>query len=34
VEGLVADHAARGGMVVYTTHQDARIQGKVIDLGG
>ena len=32
VEGLVAEHAARGGMVVYTTHQEARIQGKVIDL--
>jgi heme exporter protein A len=32
VEGLVAEHAARGGMVVYTTHQDARIHGKVVDL--
>jgi heme exporter protein A len=32
VEELVAAHAARGGMVVYTTHQDARIQGKVVDL--
>ena len=34
VEELIAQHAARGGIVIYTTHQDARIQGKVIDLGG
>jgi heme exporter protein A len=32
VEDLVADHAARGGLVVYTTHQDTRIPGKVVSL--
>jgi heme exporter protein A len=34
VEAVIAEHVAQGGMVIYTTHQDARIQGKVIDLGG
>jgi heme exporter protein A len=34
VETVIAEHLAQGGMVIYTTHQDARIQGKVIDLGG
>jgi heme exporter protein A len=32
VEGLVADHTAHGGVVVYTTHQDASIPGKVVNL--
>jgi len=34
IEALIAEHVAGGGLVIYTTHQDARIQGKVIDLGG
>jgi heme exporter protein A len=34
VEAVIAEHVAQGGMVIYTTHQEARIQGKVIDLGG
>ena len=34
VETVITEHVAQGGMVIYTTHQDARIQGKVIDLGG
>jgi heme exporter protein A len=34
VEAVIAKHVAQGGMVIYTTHQDARIQGKVIDLDG
>jgi len=32
VEELIAGHTARGGAVVYTTHQEARIQGRVIRL--
>jgi len=32
VEGLIAEHIGRGGSVVYTTHQEARVQGRVIDL--
>jgi heme exporter protein A len=32
VEGLVAEHTAQGGMVVYTTHQEARLEGRVINL--
>jgi heme exporter protein A len=32
VEGLIAEHIGQGGMVVYTTHQEARVQGRVIDL--
>ena len=32
VEGLVVEHASRGGMVIYTTHQDTNIPGKVIEL--
>ena len=34
VETLVAEHIGRGGMVVYTTHQEARLEGRVIDLDG
>ena len=34
IEALIAEHVAGGGLVIYTTHQDARIQGKVIDLDG
>ena len=35
VEGLIAGHVARGGMVIYTTHQEAHIEGalRVLDLG-
>jgi heme exporter protein A len=32
VEGLITQHIGRGGSVVYTTHQEARVQGRVIDL--
>jgi len=32
VEALIAEHAGRGGTVVYTTHQEARIEGRVISL--
>jgi len=32
VEALIAEHVGRGGMVVYTTHQEARIEGRVISL--
>jgi heme exporter protein A len=32
VEALIAEHVGRGGMVVYTTHQEARIEGRVINL--
>ena len=32
VEDMVAAHLGRGGLVVYTTHQDARIPGKVVSL--
>ena len=33
VEELIAQHVARGSIVVYTTHQEARIQGaRVLDL--
>jgi len=32
VEDLVAAHLGQGGLVVYTTHQDTRIPGKVINL--
>src|SRR4051812_11725287 len=34
IEALIGAHVAQGGMVMYTTHQDARIEGKVIDLDG
>lgn len=34
VEGLVAEHTGQGGMVVYTTHQEARLEGRVINLDG
>jgi heme exporter protein A len=32
VERLVAAHLSRGGAVVYTTHQEARIEGREISL--
>jgi heme exporter protein A len=32
VEGLISEHIGQGGMVVYTTHQEARIEGQVINL--
>lgn len=32
VEGLMSAHAARGGAVVYTTHQESRLQARAIDL--
>jgi len=32
MESLVASHVARGGMVVYTTHQEAHIAGRILDL--
>jgi len=32
VEGLIRGHIGRGGAVVYTTHQEARLEGRVIDL--
>jgi heme exporter protein A len=32
VESVIAWLAAKGGMVIYTTHQDARIEGRVVDL--
>jgi len=32
VEGLVTGHVAQGGAVVYTTHQEAQLAGRVISL--
>jgi heme exporter protein A len=32
VEELIREHIGQGGSVVYTTHQEARMQGRVIDL--
>ena len=32
VEELITAHTGRGGMVVYTTHQESRMQGRVINL--
>jgi heme exporter protein A len=32
VEGLISEHIGQGGMVIYTTHQEARIEGQVINL--
>lgn len=32
VEALIREHIGRGGSVVYTTHQEARLEGRVIDL--
>ena len=32
IEALVEGHVARGGAVVYTSHQEARIGGRVVDL--
>ena len=34
VEGLIAEHIGQGGSVVYTTHQEARLEGRVISLDG
>ena len=34
VEGLISEHTGQGGMVVYTTHQEARLEGRVINLDG
>jgi heme exporter protein A len=31
-EELIAGHVARGAAVIYTTHQKARIEGRVLDL--
>jgi heme exporter protein A len=32
VEGLIGEHIGRGGSVVYTTHQEAHLEGRVISL--
>ena len=32
VEGLISEHVSEGGTVIYTTHQAARIEGRVLDL--
>jgi heme exporter protein A len=32
VEGLMSAHAERGGAVVYTTHQESRLQARAVDL--
>jgi len=32
VEGLIRAHIGRGGSVVYTTHQEARLEGRVLSL--
>ena len=32
MESLIANHVARGGMVVYTTHQETHIAGRILDL--
>jgi heme exporter protein A len=34
VEDLVAAHVARGGMVIYTSHQESRMAGREIRLDG
>jgi heme exporter protein A len=34
VEGLIREHIGQGGSVVYTTHQEARLEGRVISLDG
>ena len=34
VEGLVEQHIARGGAVVYTTHQGSRLAARTIQLDG
>jgi heme exporter protein A len=34
VEGLIKQHIGQGGSVVYTTHQEARLEGRVISLDG
>jgi heme exporter protein A len=34
VEQLVGEHVGQGGSVVYTTHQEARLEGRVISLDG
>ena len=32
MEGLIASQVARGGMVVYTTHQETHVGGRILDL--
>jgi heme exporter protein A len=32
IEGLLEAHVARGGAVVYTSHQEARLGGATVDL--
>ena len=32
VEGLISEHVSEGGTVIYTTHQAARIEGRLLDL--
>lgn len=32
VEGLISAHVARGGAVAFTTHQESRLQARVVDL--
>lgn len=32
MEGLISSQVARGGMVVYTTHQETHVGGRVLDL--
>jgi heme exporter protein A len=32
VEGLIRQHIGQGGSVVYTTHQEARLEGRVLSL--
>jgi heme exporter protein A len=32
VEGLIRGHIGQGGSVVYTTHQEARLEGRVLSL--
>jgi heme exporter protein A len=34
VERLIGEHIRAGGIVVYTTHQEARLAGKVLSLDG
>ncbi len=33
MEKLIGEHAARGGMVAFTTHQEVHLQSKTLDLG-
>ena len=32
MEGLISSQVARGGMVVYTTHQETHVGGRILDL--